>query len=208
VGLARLDGRVIGIIANQPKVRSGAIFVDSADKAARFITMCDAYNIPLLFLHDVPGFMVGVAVERAGIIRHGAKMIVAMSSAEVPRIGVVLRKAYAAGFYAMGAPGFAPRATLALPTAMIGPMAAEASVNAVYANKIAAIADPEERAAFIADRVVEQQADINLLRMGSELVVDAVVEPGDLRAELIARFADADGWTREADRRHHHISPV
>ena len=208
VGLARLDGRVIGLIANQPKVRSGAIFVDSADKAARFITMCDAYNIPLLFLHDVPGFMVGVAVERAGIIRHGAKMIVAMSSAEVPRISVVLRKAYAAGYYAMGAPGFAPRATLALPTAMIGPMGPEASVNAVYANKIAAIADPDERAAFIAARLVEQQADINLLRMGSELVVDALVEPGDLRSELIARYADADGWTREADRRHHPISPV
>jgi acetyl-CoA carboxylase carboxyltransferase component len=208
VGLARLDGRVVGLVANQPKVRSGAIFVDSADKAARFISMCDAYNVPLVFLHDVPGFMVGVAVERAGIIRHGAKMVTAMASAEVPKISVVLRKSYAAGNYAMCATGFAPRATLALPTATIGPMSPEASTNAVYANKIAAITDPAERAAFIAERVAEQEADINLLRMGSDLVVDAVVDPQNLRAELVARLADADGWSRRPGRRHHAISPV
>ncbi|MGQ0467823.1 MAG: acyl-CoA carboxylase subunit beta [Sporichthyaceae bacterium] len=208
VGFARLDGRTIGVVANQPSVRSGAIFVDSADKAARFVSMCDAYNVPLIFLHDVPGFMVGVEVERAGIIRHGAKMVAAMSSAEVPKFSVVLRKAYAAGFYAMCAPGFEPRATLALPTASIGPMSAEASVNAVYANKIAEIADAEERAAFVAARIVEQQADINLLRMGSRLVVDAVVEPELLRSELIARLVDADGWSRSLGRRHHIISPV
>jgi acetyl-CoA carboxylase carboxyltransferase component len=208
VGLARLDGRVVGIVANQPSVRSGAIFVDSADKAARFISLCDAFNIPLVFLQDVPGFMVGVEVERQGIIRHGAKMIAAMASAEVPKYSVVLRKAYAAGYYAMCAPGFEPRATIAVPTATIGPMAAEASVNAVYANKIAAIADEEERAAFVAARTAEQQADINLLRMGSDLVVDAVVEPGALRAELAARMVDADRWTRTPGRRHHLVSPV
>jgi acetyl-CoA carboxylase carboxyltransferase component len=135
-------------------------------------------------------------------------MIAAMSSAEVPKYSVVLRKAYAAGFYAMCAPGFEPRATLALPTATIGPMAAEASVNAVYANKIAAISDDGERATFIADRTVEQRADINLLRMAGDLVVDAVVAPERLRAELSARMIDADRWTREPGRRHHLISPV
>ncbi|WP_240157387.1 acyl-CoA carboxylase subunit beta [Pseudonocardia broussonetiae] len=207
-GLARLDGRVVGIVANQPMVRSGAIFVDSADKATRFMSLCDAFNVPLVFLQDVPGFMVGVEVERAGIIRHGAKMITAMASAEVPKYSVVLRKAYAAGFYAMCAPGFEPRATLALPTATIGPMGAQASVNAVYANKIAAIGDDDERAAFVAARTAEQQADINLLRMASELVVDAVVEPARLRAELVARMVDADRWTRSTGRRHHPISPV
>ena len=207
-GLARLDGRVIGIVANQPTVRSGAIFVDSADKAARFISLCDAFNIPLLFLQDVPGFMVGVAVERQGIIRHGAKMITAMASAEVPRFTVVLRKAYAAGYYAMCAPGFEPRATLALPTATIGTMAPEASANAMYANRIAQIEDPAERAAYVAARVAEQEAELNLLRMGSELVVDAVVEPAGLRAELIARLAAADGWERTPGRRHHVVSPV
>jgi acetyl-CoA carboxylase carboxyltransferase component len=195
-------------VANQSQVRSGAIFVDSADKAARFITMCDAFNVPLIFLHDVPGFMVGVAVERQGIIRHGAKMITAMASAEVPKFSVILRKSYAAGYYAMCAPGYEPRASIALPTAFIGPMAAEASVNAMYAKKIADISDPAERAAFIEARTAEQRADINLLRLASELVVDAVVEPADLRAELIARLTDAEHWTRGPQRRHHHISPV
>ncbi len=208
VGLGRLGGRVIGVVANQPSVRSGAIFVDSADKAARFIALCDAFNIPLVFLQDVPGFMVGVEVERAGIIRHGAKMIAAMSSAEVPKVTVVLRKAYAAGYYAMCAPGFGPRATIALPTAAIGPMSARASVRAVYANKIAAIEDLAERDAFIAAREAEQELDMNLLRMGSDLVVDAVVEGRDLRAELITRLADADGWIRRRDRKHHLVSPV
>lgn len=208
VGLARLEGRVVGLVANQPQVRSGAIFVDSADKATRFISLCDAFNIPLVFLQDVPGFMVGVQVERQGIIRHGAKMITAMASAEVPKYTVVLRKAYAAGYYAMCAPGFEPRATLALPTATIGPMSAAASVNAVYANKIAAITDPDERAAFVAARTAEQQADIDLLRVAASLVVDAVVQPEDLRRELAARMVDADRWTRSTGRRHHPVTPV
>jgi acetyl-CoA carboxylase carboxyltransferase component len=208
VGFARLEGRVVGLVANQPRVRSGAIHVDSADKAARFISLCDAFNVPLVFLQDVPGFMVGVAVERQGIIRHGAKMITAMSSAEVPKFTIVLRKAYAAGFYAMCAPGFEPRATLALPSAFIGAMGPEASVNAVYAGKIAEIADDDERAAFVAAHVEEHRAEINLLRMGDELVVDAVVPGEELRAELVARLRHADGWTRTRGRRHHPVSPV
>jgi acetyl-CoA carboxylase carboxyltransferase component len=207
-GLARLDGQTVGIVANQPSVRSGAIFVDSADKAARFISLCDAFNVPLVFLQDVPGFMVGVAVERQGIIRHGAKMVAAMASAEVPKFSVVLRKAYAAGFYAMCAPGFEPRATIALPTATIGTMSPEASTNAVYANKIAAIEDPAERAEFVRARVAEQAADFTLLRMGSELHVDTVVPPEGLRAELVGRLKAAARWERSGHRRHHLISPV
>ena len=208
VGLARLDGEVVGIVANQPRVRSGAIFVDSADKAARFIAMCDAFNIPLVFLHDVPGFMVGVAVEREGIIRHGAKMIAAMASAEVPKIAVVLRKSYAAGYYAMCAPGFEPRATIALSTATIAPMAPEASVNAMFANKLAAITDEAERAAAEREWIREQRAAISMVHTASELAVDAVVEPAELRHELIARLAAAGGWSRAESRRHHMISPV
>ena len=208
IGLARLGGETVGIVANQPSVRSGAIFVDSADKAARFISMCDAYNVPLIFLQDVPGFMVGVDVERQGIIRHGAKMVTAMASAEVPKFSVVLRKAYAAGFYAMCAPGFEPRATIALPTATIGTMSADASVNAVYANKIAAIEDPADRAAYVSARKLEQEADFTLLRMGSELVIDTVVAPEDLRGELIRRLAAANGWSRSSPSRHHPITPV
>src|SRR5262249_7115060 len=121
-GLARMDGRTIGIVANQPKYKGGVLFVDSADKATRFIWLCDAFNIPLLYLADVPGFMIGTRVEREGIIRAGAKMISAVSEATVPRISVIVRKAYGAGLYAMSGPGFAPDATLALPQAMIAVM--------------------------------------------------------------------------------------
>jgi acetyl-CoA carboxylase carboxyltransferase component len=208
VGFGRLEGRVVGIIANQSRVRSGAIFVDSADKATRFISWCDAFNVSLIFLHDVPGFMVGVDVERQGIIRHGAKMITAMASAEVPKISVIVRKSFAAGFYAMCAPGFEPRATIALTDSSIGPMAPEASVNAVYAKKLEAITDPDERAGFLQDRLAEQEREISLTRMASELVVDTVIEPKRLRAELARRLDDADGWSRSVGRRHHPVSPV
>ena len=109
VGYARLEGRVVGIVANQPKLKGGVLFVDSADKAARFIWTCNAFNIPLLFLADVPGFMIGTAVERQGIIRHGAKMISAVSEATVPKLSVIVRKAYGAGLYAMAGPGLRPR---------------------------------------------------------------------------------------------------
>src|SRR5271154_1695232 len=136
-GFARIAGRTVGIVANQPKYKGGVLFVDSADKAARFIWLCDAFNVPLLFLADVPGFMIGTKVERAGIIRSGAKMISAVSEATVPRISVVVRKAYGAGLYAMSGPGFGPDCTLALPQAMIAVMGPEAAVNAVFFNKIA-----------------------------------------------------------------------
>jgi acetyl-CoA carboxylase carboxyltransferase component len=186
-GLARLDGRTIGIVASQPKWKGGVLFVDSADKAARFIWLCDAFGIPLLFLADVPGFMIGKAVERQGIIRHGAKMISAVADATVPKICVVLRKAYGAGLYAMCGPGFEPDATLALPQAMIAVMGAEAAVNAVFANKIAE--KPEaERAAYVEELRQAYREDIDLVKLASNLHVDAVV-PGDgLRVELVRRF--------------------
>lgn len=147
-GLARIGGRVVGILANQPKVKGGVLFVDSADKGARFMWLCNAFNIPLLFLADVPGFMIGTKVERAGIIRAGAKMISAMSSADVPKISVVVRKAYGAGLYAMCGPAFEPDACLALPTACIAVMGPEAAVNAVYYNKIMEL-PKSERPQFI-----------------------------------------------------------
>ena len=150
VGFGRLDGEVVGVVGNNSMFKGGVLFVDSADKATRFVQLCDAFNVPLLFLSDVPGFMVGAVVEKQGIIRHGAKMITAVSEATVPKICVVVRKAYGAGLYAMAGPGFEPDATLALPTAKIAVMGAEAAVNAVYANKIAAIDDDDERAAFVA----------------------------------------------------------
>jgi acetyl-CoA carboxylase carboxyltransferase component len=189
-GLARLNGKPVGIVANQPRVKGGVLFVDSADKATRFITLCDAFGIPLLFLSDVPGFMIGSAVEKQGIIRHGAKMISAMAGCSTPRFCVVVRKAYGAGLYAMSGPGFDPDATLALPTASIAVMGAEAAVNAVFANKIAEKPE-EERMAFVQQLRDEYNEDINLKKLGADLHVDAIVEPDELRAELIARLARA-----------------
>jgi acetyl-CoA carboxylase carboxyltransferase component len=208
VGFARLDGQVIGVVANNPMFKGGVLFVDSADKATRFIQLCDAFNVPLLFLADVPGFMVGTAVEKQGIIRHGAKMISAVSEATVPKICVVVRKAYGAGLYAMAGPGFEPDATLALPTAKIAVMGAEAAVNAVYYNKLATIADPDEREKETGRLRADYDADIDILRLAGELVVDDVVEPEDLRAQLIRRFGAARGKDRSFSRRRHGVTPV
>jgi acetyl-CoA carboxylase carboxyltransferase component len=208
VGFARLAGRVIGVVANNPMFKGGVLFVDSADKGTRFIQLCDAFNVPLLFLADVPGFMVGTAVERQGIIRHGAKMISAVSEATVPKICVVVRKAYGAGLYAMAGPGFEPDATLALPTAKIAVMGAEAAVNAVYYNKLAAIADPAAREQETERLRAAYDTDIDVLRLAGELVVDDVVEPEDLRPQLIRRFAAAQGKDRSFSRRRHGVTPV
>jgi hypothetical protein len=175
-GFARIDGMPVGIVANQPKFKGGVLFVDSADKAARFIWLCNAFNIPLVFLADVPGFMIGTSVERQGIIRHGAKMIFAMSEATVPRISVIMRKAYGAGLYAMSGPGFSPDCTLALPSAMIAVMGPEAAVNAVYANKLAAIEDEQEREAYATELRESYEDDIDIVRLASELVVDEIVD--------------------------------
>ena len=164
-GFALLEGQPIGIVANQPLVKGGVLFVDSADKAARFIWQCDAFNIPLLYLADVPGFMIGSAVERQGIIRHGAKMITAVAEATVPTISLIVRKAYGAGLYAMAGPGFAPDACLALPTAKIAVMGPEAAVNAVYANKIAEIVDESERVAFVDGLRADYEVDIDILHL-------------------------------------------
>jgi len=207
-GFALLGGRPIGIVANQPAVKGGVLFVDSADKAARFIWQCDAFSLPLLYLADVPGFMIGSAVERQGIIRHGAKMITAVAEATVPCVSVIVRKAYGAGLYAMCGPGFGPDACLALPNARIAVMGPEAAVNAVYANKIADIAEPGARAAYVAGLRGAYEADIDLVRLASELVVDAVVEPADLRDQLIARFAAAAGKDRHFSTRRHGVPPV
>jgi acetyl-CoA carboxylase carboxyltransferase component len=207
-GLARIEGMVVGILANQPNEKGGVLFVDSADKAARFIWLCDAFNIPLVFLADVPGFMIGQAVERQGIIRHGAKMITAVSEATVPKICVVVRKAYGAGLYAMAGPGFEPDATIALPTARIAVMGPEPAVNAVYYNKISAIEDPDARARFVAEKRAEFEADIDLLHLASENVVDSVVQPDDLRAEVAVRLRWASRKDRGFSERRHGVPPV
>ncbi|WP_217585502.1 acyl-CoA carboxylase subunit beta [Lentibacillus saliphilus] len=206
-GLARINGQSVGIIANQPRMKGGVLFPDSADKSAKFIQLCDAFNIPLLFLVDIPGFMIGTKVERAGIIRHGAKMLATMSEATVPKISVIVRKAYGAGLYAMAGPAFEPDACIALPTAQIAVMGPEAAVNAVYANKIAELSE-EERPAFIKEKQEEYKENIDIYRLASEMVIDAVVDPDQLRDELINRFAVYDSKNVAFTERKHGVYPV
>jgi acetyl-CoA carboxylase carboxyltransferase component len=208
VGFARLEGNPVGIVANNPGVKGGVLFTDSADKAARFIWLCTAFNVPLVFLADVPGFMVGSQVEREGIIRHGAKMITAVSEATVPKVCVVIRKAYGAGLYAMCGPAFDPDAVLALPTAKIAVMGPEAAVNAVFYNRIQAIGDDDERAAFVAEQRRVYEEDVDLLRLAADLVIDAVVQPEDLRHEIAARIGLALHKPRAFTERHNGVPPV
>lgn len=187
-GFARLDGRVIGVVANQPLIKGGTIFPESADKGAEFVWLCDAYNIPLLYLVDTPGFMVGTAVEKGGILRRGRKFIFATSSATVPRICVVVRKAYGAGIYAMSGPAYDPELTLALPSAEIAVMGPEAAINAVYLNKLNAIEDPVERQKAVNTLRDDYRKSYDIFKLASELVVDEVIAPRDLRNQLARYF--------------------
>ena len=207
-GLARIEGQPVGIIANQPKAKGGVLFVDSADKATKFINLCDAFSIPLLFLADVPGFMIGTKVERAGIIRHGAKLIMAMSSATVPKISVIVRKAYGAGLYAMAGPAFEPDVCIALPTAQIAVMGPEAAVNAVYSNKIEAIEDPKERIKFVQEKHQEYKEEINIYKLASEMIIDEIVKPSDLRSVLADRYRAYSTKDIPQPPRKHPVYPV
>jgi methylmalonyl-CoA decarboxylase subunit alpha len=208
VGYARLDGRAVGIVASQPRQKGGVLFGDSADKAARFIQTCNAFNVPLLFLADVPGFMIGTQVERAGIIRHGAKMISAVSEATVPKISVIVRKAYGAGLYAMAGPAFEPDCCIALAGAQVAVMGPQAAINAVYRNELLAIADEGERASRTEQLREEYARDIDILHLASELVVDVVVAADDLRAELVQRFALASSRERAWPAKRNPVTPV
>ncbi|ELY90215.1 propionyl-CoA carboxylase [Natrialba hulunbeirensis JCM 10989] len=185
---ARIDGRPVGIVANQPNHRAGAIFPDAAEKAAEFIWTCDAYDVPLLYLCDTPGFMAGSQVEKDGILEQGKKMIYATSSATVPKQSVVVRKAYGAGIYAMSGPAYDPESVIGLPSGEIAIMGPEAAINAVYANRLADIDDPDERAAREQELREEYREDIDIHRMASEVVVDEIVPPSSLREELENRF--------------------
>src|ERR671922_158537 len=207
VGLARLGGRVVGIVANQPKVKGGVLMVDSADKAAKFIWLCNAFNIPLVYLSDVAGFMVGSKVEREGIIRHGAKLVFATSQATVPKFCVIVRKCYGAGLYAMCGPAFEPDAVLALPQGQIAIMGPEPAVNAVYYNKIMELPEAE-RAAFVKAKRDEYMQDVDVYKLASEMLVDDIVPGASLRAELVKRLAYAESKAHEFPQRRNGVFPV
>lgn len=203
VGFARLGGKVIGIVANQPSVKGGAIFPESSDKGAGFIWLCDAYNIPLVYLCDTPGFMAGSAVERGGILRRGRNFIFATSCATVPRICVVVRKAYGAGIYAMSGPAYDPDITLALPSAELAVMGPEAAINAVFFNKLQAIENKEERAKVEKDLRDAYREGYNIFKLAGEMIVDDLIPPRDLRKECIRYFeAYKDKHVDRPKRRH------
>ncbi len=206
-GFARIDGQAVGVVANQPMQKGGVLFNDSSDKAARFIWLCDAFEIPLLFLADVPGFMIGTDVERHGIIRHGAKMITAVSEATVPKISVIVRKAYGAGLYAMAGPAFDTDAVIALPSAQIAVMGPEPAVNAVFFNQLAELSE-SERTAKRKQLEDEYREDVDLYKLAANLVVDDVVEPERLREELIKRFRAYSTRVSVRPNRKHGVPPV
>ncbi|HWH25029.1 MAG TPA: acyl-CoA carboxylase subunit beta [Pseudolysinimonas sp.] len=187
-GFARLGGRAVGLVANQPNHMGGSIFPDSSDKAARFIWICNAYNIPIIFLVDIAGYMIGSAVERQGIIRHGAKMIFAVSDSRVPRITVLVRKAYGGGYLAMSGAPMNPDAIIALPTARPALMGPDAAVNGVYYNQIHAIEDPAERKRFVDEKQAEYAEGIDVFKIADANAVEAVVPSDDLRDDLIRRL--------------------
>jgi acetyl-CoA carboxylase carboxyltransferase component len=203
--LARLDGHPVGVVASQPMVLGGALDLDAADKAARFIMLCDAFGLPLVFLQDVPGFMVGSKVERAGIIRHGAKMLYAVSEATVPKLTVVMRKAYGAGYFVMCGRAYEPDLIVAWPTAEISVMGPEGGTNIVYRKEIAAAADP---AGERARRVEDFRALISPYIAAGAALVDDVIDPRDTRPTLIRGLEMAR--TKRVDRpwRKHGVMPV
>jgi acetyl-CoA carboxylase carboxyltransferase component len=176
--LARIGGRPLGIVASQPKHLGGILENDSADKAARFIQTCDAFNLPLLFLQDVPGFMVGSKVEQAGIIRHGAKMLHAMSAATVPKITVIVRKAYGAGYYVMCGRAYEPDLIVSWPTGEVSVMGAEGMVG-IAGKKLFGGAEPDPE---VKKQIVELiQKNIDIYKVAGWGLVDDVIDPRDTR---------------------------
>ncbi|MFP4625549.1 MAG: acyl-CoA carboxylase subunit beta [Natronomonas sp.] len=201
-GLARVNGRPVGFVANQPAAKSGAIFPDSAEKGAGFVWTCDAFGIPLVYLCDTPGFMVGSAVEREGVLQKGRKFIYATSNAQVPQISVITRKAYGAGIYAMAGPAFDPDVTLALPSAEISVMGPEAAINALFAEDIEEL-QGEEREEFVESLREEYAKRIDIRSQAARMQVDELLPAGDLRDQLVERLGVLRGKRRtERDRYH------
>ncbi len=203
--LARFDGRSCGIVASQPMNKGGALDIDAADKAARFITLCDAFNIPLVFLQDVPGFIVGTEVERQGIIRHGAKMLYAVSEATVPKVTVVLRKAYGAGYYVMCGRGYEPDTLVAWPGAEISVMGPEGAVDIIFTKQIAAAEDPQAERAKLVETV---RATIDPYVAAGWAMVDDIIEPAETRLVICNALDAAATKHRERAWRKHGVPPV
>ena len=203
--LARFGGQPVGIVANQPKQLGGILENDSADKAARFVNLCDAFSIPLVFLQDVPGFMVGSKVEHAGIIRHGAKMLYAISRATVPKITVIVRKAYGAGYYVMNGSGYEPDQIYAWPSAEISVMGAEGAVNIIGRSAIEASDDPEGTREAMLEAI---RKEIDVYIAAGNAMIDDVIDPRETRPRVIEALRMAADKKVERPWRKHGVMPV
>jgi acetyl-CoA carboxylase carboxyltransferase component len=195
--LARMGGRPVGIVANQPRQLGGILDNDSADKAARFVNLCNAFGIPLVFLQDVPGFMVGTKVEAAGIIRHGAKMLYAVANATVPKVTVVLRKAYGAGYYVMNGRAYEPDLIVAWPSAEISVMGAEGAAEILFRDR-------EDKAEMVA--AYRKLIDVYIAARND--MVDDVIDPRETRPTIIRALEMAEGKRIERPWKRHGIVPV
>jgi acetyl-CoA carboxylase carboxyltransferase component len=203
--LARMDGRPVGIVANQPRQLGGILDNDSADKAARFVNLCNAYGLPLVFLMDVPGFMVGTKVEAGGIIRHGAKMLYAVANATVPKITVVLRKAYGAGYYVMNGRAYEPDLIVAWPSAEISVMGAEGAVEIVMRRQVEEADDP---AAKKAELIGEYRKIIDVYRAAANAMIDDVIDPRETRPTIIRGLEMAETKRVERPWKRNGVVPV
>lgn len=200
--LARLEGRPVGLVASQPLHGAGALDADASDKAARFVSLCDAFDLPLVFLCDTPGFLVGPRVEESALIRKSARLLVALANASVPVLTVVLRKAYGLGYYAMGSDAFAPDLLVAWPTAEFGGMGLEGAVEIVHARELAAAEGPEARAALRRERVEALRRRFRALALARGFELDDVIDPAETRPLLVRALARAGAPAPRAERKH------
>jgi acetyl-CoA carboxylase carboxyltransferase component len=205
IGLARAAGHPVGVVANQPMQKGGILDSDAADKAARFIRMCDAFNVPLVYLMDVPGFLVGSQVEKDGIIRHGAKMLYATAEATVPKVTVIMRKAYGAGYYVMCGKGYGPDVIVAWPLAEISVMGPEGAVNIIFNKQIEASADPEATRAQMIEAI---RAQINPYLAAGWAMIDDVIDPAETRRVIIRGIQQAGDKMIDRPWRKHGNIPV
>jgi acetyl-CoA carboxylase carboxyltransferase component len=205
IGLARAAGHPVGVVANQPMQKGGILDSDAADKAARFIRMCDAFNVPLVYLMDVPGFLVGSQVEKEGIIRHGAKMLYATAEATVPKVTVIMRKAYGAGYYVMCGKGYGPDVIVAWPLAEISVMGPEGAVNIIFNKQIEASADPEATRAQMIEAI---RAQINPYLAAGWAMIDDVIDPAETRRVIVRGIQQAGDKVIDRPWRKHGNIPV
>jgi acetyl-CoA carboxylase carboxyltransferase component len=203
-GFARISGFSVGIVANNPKYLGGVLDSDSADKASRFVNLCDAFQIPLVFLEDVPGFIVGSHAEKSGIIRHGSRMLYAVARATVPKFTIILRKAYGAGYYVMCGRAFEPDLILAWPTAEISVMGAEGMLGIAGGKLLQGAEDPEAMKAQLVEMIKAYITPYQVARLG---LVDEVIDPRETRNQLIRGLEVTRNKIIERPWKRHGVSP-